>query len=104
MATSKSFADFVVEQLSAVEGIRLRAMMGEYVLYCRDKVVGGLYDDRLMVKPTSGARALLPDASEASPYPGAKAMLEVDCLEDREKLGALMAALYADLPAPKKKK
>ena len=102
MASTKGYLDYVLEQLGDVEGIRSRAMMGEYILYCRGKVFGGVYDDRLLVKPTPAAVAMLPGAAREQPYPGAKEMLLVEDLEDREKLAALLEAMWPELPAAKK--
>ena len=104
MASSKEYLDFVLEQLSDVGGISYRAMMGEYIIYCEGKVVGGIYDDRFLVKPTKSARELMPDANMEIPYENAKEMLLVDCAEDREKLKELFSKMLEELPAPKKKK
>ena len=103
MPSSKSYLQFILDQLSELEGITFRAMMGEYILYNRGKIVGGIYDDRLLVKPTKSARALLPDAVLEAPYDGAKEMLLVDAVDDRQALAALFNALYDDLPASPKK-
>ena len=78
MASRKEYLDFVLEQLSALEDVSARPMMGEYVLYCRGKAVGGVYDDRFLLKPTKSALALMPAAETDVPYPGAKAMLIAD--------------------------
>ena len=77
-------------------------MMGEYVLYYRDKVIGGIYDDRLLLKPTKAAETMLPDAERDIPYDGAKEMLLVD-VDDRELLTKLIEAMYSELPAPRKR-
>lgn len=103
MASGKDYLDYILEQLSGLEGIRWRAMMGEYLLYYQGKLVGGIYDDRLLVKPTPSAKALLPEAPIALPYEGAKEMLLVEETDDRELLAALLNAVAADLPAPKKR-
>ena len=103
MASGKGYLDYILEQLSGLEGIRWRAMMGEYLLYYQGKLVGGIYDDRLLVKPTPSARALLPEAPLALPYEGAKEMLLVEETDDRELLAALLNAVAADLSAPKKR-
>ena len=79
-------------------------MMGEYIIYYRDKVVGGIYDNRFLLKPTSSAVALMPNAPKELPYEGAKEMLLVDDIENRELLREVFEAMYEDLPAPKKKK
>lgn len=95
MASSKEYIEFVLEQCSALSA---RAMMGEYVLYYGGKVVGGVYDNRLLVKPTRSALALLPDAPRELPYEGAKEMLLVEDIEDRELLAKLFEAMYEELP------
>lgn len=104
MASSKGYLEFVLEQLSGVEGISHRAMMGEYLLYRCGRLFGGVYDDRLMVKPVPAALALLPGAEQEAPYEGAKPMLRVDCMENREMLAALVEAMCPEFPEPKKKK
>ena len=101
MASSKEFTEFVLEQCS---GLSARAMMGEYVLYYGGKVVGGVYDNRLLVKPTRSAVALLPNAPHELPYEGAKQMLLVEDIEDVELLKKLFEAMYEELPEPKKKR
>ena len=103
MATGKAYLAFVLDQLSGLEGVSCRPMMGEYVIYYQGKVVGGIYDDRFLVKPTASARELMPDAVPELPYPGAKEMLPAD-VDDRELLNRLLPAVAADLPAPKKRK
>ena len=104
MASDREYLDFILEQLSGLDGITWRAMMGEYIIYCRGKVVGGIYDNRFLVKPTASAKAMMPDAEPELPYEGAKEMLPVDNLENREFLAALIQAVHDELPAPKKKK
>ena len=101
MASSKEYLDFVIEQCS---GLSARAMMGEYVLYYGGKVVGGVYDNRLLVKPTKSVVSFLPNAPYELPYEGAKEMLLVEDIEDRELLKKLFEAMYEELPEPKKKK
>ena len=103
MATSERFLDYVAGQLEGLD-VRFRPMMGEYVLYYREKVIGGLYDDMLAVKDVPAARALLPDAEPQPPYPGAKGMLFVDRLDDREFLAELFEAVWPELPAPRPKR
>lgn len=104
MASSKAYLDFVLEQLSRLEEITYRAMMGEYILYYRGKVVGGIYDDRLLVKPVAAAVSLTEQAVYEVPYEGAKEMLLVEAVENRAFLERLFRAVYDGLPAPKKKK
>ena len=104
MASDREYLDFILEQLSGLDGITWRAMMGEYIIYCGGKVVGGIYDNRFLVKPTASAKAMMPDAEPELPYEGAKEMLPVDNLENREFLAALIQAVHDELPALKKKK
>ena len=104
MASSKDYLDFVLEQLSGLEEITYRAMMGEYILYYRGKIVGGIYDDRLLVKPVKSAVSLMPTASYEVPYEGAKEMLLVDDVDSKDFLTKLFNAMYEELPAPKKRK
>ena len=103
MPSTKEYFEFILEQLSELDGIDSRAMMGEYVLYYRGKVFGGVYDDRFLVKPTKAALALMPAAEKELPYEGGKEMLLVGDVEDKEFLRQLVAAMYEDLPTPKKK-
>ena len=102
MASKKEYLDFILEQLSDLDEIGYRSMMGEYILYYRGKVVGGIYDNRFLVKPVKSAVALMPNAEMELPYEGAKEMLLVDDLENREFLRKLLEAMYEDLPALKK--
>ena len=103
MASSKDYLTFVLEQLSDLDSISYRAMMGEYILYYRDKIVGGIYDDRLLVKPVSSAIFLMPTATYELSYEGAKEMLLVDDVDSREFHCNLFLSMYDELPAPKKK-
>lgn len=104
MASSKEYLQFILEQLSELEEITYRAMMGEFVIYYRGKIVGGIYDDRLLVKPVKSAIAYMPTASYELPYEGAKEMLLVDEVDSKEFLAGLFRAMYEELPKPKKKK
>ena len=104
MASTKEYLDFILEQLSELEEITYRAMMGEYIIYYRGKVVGGIYDDRFLVKPVKSAIEMMPEADKELPYEGAKEMLLVDNVENKEFLRDLLEAMYDELPAPKKKK
>ena len=100
MASSKDYLEYVLEQLSEAGDVTSRAMMSEYILYFRGKVIGGIYDNRFLVKPVQAARNMMPDA----PEDGAKPMLMVENIEDREFLKELFEAMYDELPAPKPKK
>ena len=104
MASSKDYLEYVLEQLSEACDVTSRAMMSEYILYFRGKVIGGIYDNRFLVKPVQAARNMMPDAPEEMPYDSAKPMLMVENIEDREFLKELLEAMYDELPAPKPKK
>ena len=104
MASSKDYLNFILEQLSGLEGITYRAMMGEFILYYQERIFGGIYDDRLLVKPTAAAKRMLPEAPEELPYEGAKPMLLVEEVDDSALLCELCEAMLPELPAPKKKK
>lgn len=104
MASSKEYLQFILEQLSALDGVSSRAMMGEYILYYHGKIVGGIYDNRLLVKPVQAALSYLPKIRYETPYEGAKEMLLVEEMEEPEFLAGLFCAMYEELPAPKKKK
>ncbi len=102
MASGKEYLDFLLEQLP--DEVTYRPMMGEFILYYRGKIVGGIYDDRLLVKPTKSALALMPQAVYEQPYPDAKEMLLVDNVDDKTFLEELFRAMYDELPAPKNRR
>ena len=104
MASSKDYLDYILDLLSGLDDISYRTMMGEYIIYYRGKLVGGIYDDRFLVKPVKSALAMMPDAEMELPYEGAKEMLLIDDVDNREFLRKLFEAIYEELPAPKKKK
>lgn len=106
MATSKEYLQFILGQLSDLEDISYRAMMGEFIIYYRDKIVGGIYDDRLLIKPVKSAIAYMPTVSYELPYEGAKEMLLVDEVDNKEFLTSLFNTMFDELPIskPKKKK
>ena len=104
MASTKEYLDFIMGQLSNLEEITYRAMMKEYILYYRGKIVGGIYDDRLLVKPVKSAIRYMPTATYELPYEGAKEMLLVDEVDDKEFMTGLFNAVYEELPVPKSKK
>ena len=103
MASNKDYLEYILELLSDLDDISYRAMMGEYIIYYRGKIIGGIYDDRFLVKPVKSAVDMMPDADLELPYEGAKEMLLVDDVENRKFLRELFEAMYAELPAPKKK-
>lgn len=104
MASGKDYLEFVLEQLSELDEITYKAMMGEYIIYFHGKIVGGIYDNRFLVKPTKSARALMPEARMELPYEGAKEMLLVENVDNKEFLKQLLESMYDELPVPKKKK
>lgn len=104
MTSSKEYLDYILDQLSDLDDISYRAMMGEYIIYYNGKIVGGIYDDRFLVKPVKSAIEMMPDANMELPYEGAKEMLLVDDIENREFLKELFEAMYEELPAAKKRR
>lgn len=104
MASSKEYLDFILEQLSELEDVTYKAMMGEYIIYYRGKIVGGIYDDRLLVKPVKSAISFMPDAIYEFPYEGAKEMLLVNDVDNKDFLTKLFKSMYEELPTQKKKK
>ena len=104
MTSSKEYLEYIMEQLSDLDGVSYRAMMGEYIIYYRGKIVGGIYDDRFLIKPIKTAMEMMPDADMELPYEGAKEMLLVEDVENREFLKELFEAMYDELPARKKRK
>ena len=103
MASTKEYLDFVLEQLSELDEVSFRAMMGEYILYYRGRIFGGIYDDRLLVKPVPSAVKLMPDATMELPYDGAKEMILVDDIDNREFLCKLVRSMWKELPEKKKR-
>ena len=104
MASSEEYLEYVLENLSDLDDISYRAMMGEYILYYRGKIIGGIYDDRFLIKPVKSARAMLPDGKMELPYEGAKEMILVEDIENGEFLKELVEAMYDELPAPRKRR
>ena len=101
MASTKDYLNFILEQLSELEEITYYAMMGEFIIYYHGKIVGGIYDNRLLVKPVSAAKEFMPDASFELPYEGAKEMLLVENVDDKHFLAQLFEKMYPELPTPK---
>ena len=104
MASNKAYLDFILEQLSQLDDISYRTMMGEYIIYYRGKIVGGIYDDRFLVKPLKSAIRMMPEARMEFPYDGGKAMILVDNVDDKEFLKQLLEEMYMELPEPKKER
>lgn len=103
MASTREYLEFVLDQLSSLNGITFKKMMGEYIIYYQGKIVGGIYDDRFLVKQTKSSRMLMPEASLEVPYEGAKEMLLVEDIDNREFLRELLEAMFPELPLPRKK-
>ena len=104
MATTQDYIHFIAEQLSDLDDISIRSMMGEYIVYYRGKIAAYVCDNRFLVKPVASAIAMLPDAPFQPPYEGAKEMLLVEDIDNRELLRMLFEKMYDELPAPKPKK
>lgn len=104
MATSKEYYNFIMEQLSGLENVKSRKMMGEYIIYYNDKVIGGIYDNRFLVKSTESAKNFMPNALLELPYENAKEMLLVENVDDRQFLAILLNAVAEELPEIKKKR
>ena len=104
MVSSKEYLDFILEQVSELDNVSYKAMMGEFIIYYKGKIIGGIYDDRLLVKPVQSAINYMPNAVYELPYDGAKEMLLIDDVDNKEFLIGLFDAVYDDLPAPKPKK
>ena len=98
MASSKEYLYFILDQLSLLDGVSYRAMMGEYIIYYRGKIIGGIYDDRFLVKPTKSAVLMMPDAVMELPYPGGKEMLLINDPESKDFLFKLLNKVYAEMP------
>lgn len=104
MASSKEYLDFILGQVSELDNISYKAMMGEFIIYYNGKIIGGIYDDRLLVKPVQSAINYMPNAVYELPYDGAKKMLLVDNVDNKEYLTGLLNVMYDELPAPPKSK
>ncbi|WP_298500493.1 TfoX/Sxy family protein [uncultured Methanobrevibacter sp.] len=104
MASSKDYLEYILEQLSDLDDISYRAMMGEYIIYYRGKIIGGIYDNRFLVKPVKTAIAMMPNANMELPYEGAKEMVLVNDVENKAFLRELIESMYEELPTPKKKR
>ena len=103
MTSSKEYLEYILDQLSDLDEISYRAMMGEYIIYYQGKIIGGIYDDRFLVKPVKSAISLMPNTNMELPYEGAKEMLLVEDVENKAFLKELFEAMYEELPAPRKR-
>ena len=104
MASTEGYLNYILDTLSETENVTYRKMMGEYILYYKGKVVGGIYDDRLLVKPVAAALKMLPEARKELPYEGAKEMLLVEETDNGDLLKELFEEMYGQLPEVKKRK
>ena len=100
MSSSRDFLDYVLEQLSELSDVSFRPMMGEYVIYYEGKVVGGIYDDRFLIKNTKSVSEYLKNNDISlpleKPYPGGRDMLAAD-IDDREMTCSLIEMIRKDL-------
>ena len=104
MTSSKQYLEYILERLSGLDDISHRAMMGEYIIYYRGKIIGGIYDDRFLIKPVKSAKAMMPNADMELPYEGAREMILVDETENEDFLKELIETMYDELPSPRKRK
>ena len=104
MSSSKEYLNYILEQLSELDDICYRAMMGEYIIYYKGRIVGGIYDDRLLIKSVKSAIDYMPDAKYELPYEGANTMLLVDNVDNRKYLTDLFEIMFDELPVPKVRK
>ena len=104
MTSSKQYLEYILERLSGLDDISYRAMMGEYIIYYRGKIIGGIYDDRFLIKPVKSAKAMMPNADMELHYEGAREMILVDETENEDFLKELIEAMYDELPSPRKRK
>ena len=104
MTSSKQYLEYILERLSGLDDISYRAMMGEYIIYYRGKIIGGIYDDRFLIKPVKSAKAMMPNADMELPYEGAREMILVDETENEDFLKELIETMYDELPSPRKRK
>ncbi len=101
MSSSQEYIDFIIDQLSGLKQITFRKMMGEYIIYYRGKIIGGVYDDRFLIKPAESAKKMMPDAVYEAPYEGAKEMILVDNVDDKSFLQELIEKIWDELPYKK---
>lgn len=104
MSSTKEYINFILDQLSELEQITCRSMMGEYIIYYKGRIAAYVCNDRFLVKPVASAKALMPDALYEPPYEGAKDMLLVEDVDNKEFLTNLFESIYDELPVPKSKK
>lgn len=104
MATSREFHDYIVENLRSVGEVSTRKMMGEYLVYYQNKLVGNICDNCLFLKPAESVLRLMPDADRAYPYKGSKTlMVVVEDVENIELMTEVLNEMYEELPEPKKR-
>lgn len=104
MTSSEQYLEYILERLSCLDDISHRAMMGEYIIYYLGKIIGGIYDDRFLIKPVKSAKAMMPNEDMELPYEGAREMILVDETENEDFLKELIEAMYDELPSPRKRK
>ena len=111
MGKNKELAEYIMDQLAELGDIRNIPMMGGYVFYYRERIFGGIYGNGFLVKITEASKKYMPDSVPEPPYEGAKPMLPVTILEERDALQAMatyatggLPQMYPELPARKPKK
>lgn len=104
MSNNKELTYYIMDQLSELGDVRNIPMMGGYIFYYKERIFGGIYGNGFMVKITESSKKYMPDSEPISPYKGAKLMLPVTILDNKEKLQAMVSEMYSELPDRKVKK
>lgn len=103
MSTSKSYVDYIMDQLSEISGVSAKKMFGEYGLFMSGKMVGIIADDNLYIKQTDQGREVLDDVILGQPYPNAKPYFLIENTDNRMMLMELLVRTERALPLPKSK-
>lgn len=104
MASHEQYLQYILDQLSLLQDITYRKMMGEYLIYYQDKLIGGIYDDCFLLKPVPILLSFIKKPLYKKPYPHAKKMIWLKELDDKEFLAVLIRDMYESLPVKKKRK
>lgn len=104
MSMNKELAEYIMDQLSELGGVRNIPMMGGYIFYYNERIFGGIYGNGFLVKITEASKKYMPDSAPEPPYEGAKPMLPVTILDDKAALQAMVEEMYPELPERKVKK
>lgn len=97
MATTKDYLQYILDQISDLDNITYRQMMGEYILYYNWKIIWWIYDNRLLLKPTNKVKELINNLEMQIPYPWAKEMIYVDNVDNSDYLKELINKTYNEL-------